>query len=84
MVRGREQQLIDHHGGSQSTVGVGSDGRPAIGTSANRIRGVGDWNRRRPEYIQHSIDAWGYLPETSPYRERNWSPWELVNGIRRR
>jgi RHS repeat-associated protein len=37
-IRGREQQLIDHHGGARSF--------PDNGTSGNRIRGVGRYNQK--------------------------------------
>ena len=41
-IRGREQQLIDLHGGAKSKGG----------TSGNAISGISDTNPRRPEYIE--------------------------------
>lgn len=58
--RGREQQLIDYHGGAYS---VG-------GRAKNAINGVGDFNRRRPIYIDESIREFGRLPDNSPPRPR--------------
>ncbi len=48
-IRGREQQLIDAHGGAQS------DG----GTSANLIRGVGRRNPLAPIYDAASTAMFG-------------------------
>ena len=57
-IRGREQQLIDFHGGAQS---VG-------GTSYNSINGIGKWNWNRSWYILESIREFGSLPDNSPQR----------------
>lgn len=57
-IRGREQQLIDFHGGAQS---VG-------GTSRNKINGISDWNPNRPTYIEKAIQYFGALPDNSPSR----------------
>ena len=43
-IRGREQQLIDHHGGAQS----------AGGTSGNKNRGISERNRKRAYYLKEA------------------------------
>lgn len=48
-IRGREQQLIDAHGGAQS----------AGGTSGNRIRGIGPNNPRRERYLNAANEEFG-------------------------
>ena len=50
-IRGREQQLIDYHGGAQSTGGK----------SGNAINGIGDNNKKRKEYIKAAIKEFGKL-----------------------
>jgi RHS repeat-associated protein len=50
-IRGREQQLIDHHGGAQSEGGA----------SGNKIRGVSKWNPRGKTYHEESNDRYGEL-----------------------
>jgi hypothetical protein len=57
-VRGREQQLIDYHGGARS---VG-------GTARNMINGVADLNPRRPDYMAAALANFGPLPDNSPSR----------------
>jgi RHS repeat-associated protein len=57
-IRGREQQLIDFHGGAQS---VG-------GTSGNAINGISDYNPFRSSYIDAATRAFGPLPDNSPPR----------------
>jgi hypothetical protein len=59
-IRGREQQLIDYHGGA---VSVG-------GSSANLINGVSDWNPNRPIYMNQARRLFGSLPDNSPPRPR--------------
>jgi RHS repeat-associated protein len=58
-VRGREQQLIDFHGGAQS------DG----GTSGNRRNGIWWWNPLRAHFIDASTRAFGPLPNNGPNPE---------------
>jgi len=55
-IRGREQQLINFHGGAQS---IG-------GTSRNMINGISPINPLGPIYIQSSVAAFGALPNNSP------------------
>jgi hypothetical protein len=57
-IRGREQMLIDFHGGAQSVGGI----------SANKINGIADFNPNRPEYMRRSRAAFGDLPDNSPAR----------------
>lgn len=52
-IRGREQQLIDHHGGAKSTGG----------TSGNAINGIGARNAKMQRYIQAAGKAFGQLPK---------------------
>ncbi|MEH2500324.1 RHS repeat-associated protein [Bradyrhizobium sp. AZCC 1678] len=59
-IRGREQQLINFHGGAQS---VG-------GTARNMINGVADFNPNGPGYIASSVATFGALPDNSPPRLR--------------
>ena len=59
-IRGREQQLIDFHGGAQSV----------NGTTRNKINGVADFNPFRGYYINQSINQFGALPDNSPPRLR--------------
>ena len=61
-IRGREQQLIDFHGGAQS---VG-------GTARNKINGVSAWNPNGPYYNWASTAEFGALPDNSPARMRLW------------
>ena len=55
-IRGREQQLIDFHGGAQS---VG-------GTSGNRINGISDYNLARSFYMWAANNEFGNLPSNRP------------------
>lgn len=55
-IRGREQMLIDFHGGAQS---VG-------GTSRNMINGISERNIFRESYIDAAILEFGYLPNNAP------------------
>ena len=50
-IRGREQQLIDYHGGAQSTGG----------TSGNAINGIGECNQKKKNYIEATIKEFGEL-----------------------
>lgn len=50
-IRGREQQLIDYHGGAQSTGG----------TSGNAINVVGKCNQKKKNYIEAAIKEFGEL-----------------------
>ncbi len=50
-IRGREQQLIDYHGGAQSTGG----------TSANKINGISEFNPMREVYLEASNYEFGPL-----------------------
>ena len=56
-IRGREQQLIDHHGGSQS------DG----GSTANLRRGVAKDNRLGRYFHESSNERWGELHPYTGY-----------------
>jgi hypothetical protein len=48
-IRGREQQLIDAHGGAQSTGG----------TSGNRINGISATNKNRSHYYDEARREFG-------------------------
>jgi RHS repeat-associated protein len=48
-IRGREQMLIEHHGGARSSGG----------TSGNAINGISPWNLARPGYIAAATAAFG-------------------------
>ncbi len=63
-IRGREQQLIDYHGGAES---VG-------GTSRNKINGVSDLSYNRPMYMDAARVEFQTLPDTSPVRPRRVRP----------
>ncbi|TIQ16767.1 MAG: RHS repeat-associated core domain-containing protein, partial [Mesorhizobium sp.] len=55
-IRGREQQLIDHHGGA---ISVG-------GTSANAINGISDFNPFKGFYMNAADVEFGSLPSNRP------------------
>ena len=50
-IRGREQQLIDAHGGAKSQGG----------TSGNTINGVSDRNKNKASYLKRAIKLFGDL-----------------------
>lgn len=50
-IRGREQLLIDHFGGAQSTGG----------TSGNAINGIAIGNPNREWYIEQAIKEFGHI-----------------------
>ena len=58
-IRGREQQLIDRHGGAQSDTINGHKG-----TSGNAIRGVSKINPKGPIYHESANNAFGNI---APY-----------------
>ena len=58
-IRGREQQLIDRHGGAQSDTINGHKG-----TSGNAIRGVSKINPKGPIYHEAANNAFGNI---APY-----------------
>jgi hypothetical protein len=63
-ITGREQMLVDFHGGAQS---VG-------GTSANALNPIDDLSEDRPYFIGRSIIEFGPLPDNSPARRRYGDP----------
>jgi RHS repeat-associated protein len=63
-IRGREQQLINFHGGAQRQGG----------TSGNRINGISQWNPFRPLYMGASMRAFGPLPDNRP-QAGGGGPW---------
>jgi hypothetical protein len=55
-IRGREQMLIDLHGGAQS---IG-------GTSANKINGIWPFSPNRSGYMRSATEEFGTLPNNAP------------------